>query len=250
MTGRGAEESLPLRKRDATALMVLIPGETGMEERGHEPLEERLLHRMLFFSDAVFAIVMTLLVLELRPPQAEAVAQNAEALWEMASHLGAFAFSFAVISIFWLAHMNATRQLARFDWATAVVNLVCLFPVCLLPFLSAWLGDGFNDPFSWGLYSGLLVATSAANIALVLVTTRDGGRLMISPVDRRDRAFRIVRAASPGLAFLLSLLVLASGHLHVAQFCPVLIPGILWLAGRLLGKKAAGAQVPTDAAAG
>ena len=217
-----------------------------MEERGHEPLEERLLHRVLFFSDAVFAIVMTLLVLELRPPQAGAETQDAEAIWEMASHLGAFALSFAVISIFWLAHMNTTRQLAHFDWPTAMVNLVFLFPVSLVPFLSAWLGRSFNDPFSWSLYSGLLVAISAANVALVLVASRGGGRLMAHRVEARDRAYRVLRAASPGLGFLAGLAVTATGHLHVAQFCWLLVGPIIWLAGRLLGPRAPAPEAAAD----
>jgi len=221
--------------------------EGGMDRGSHETLEERL-HRLLFCSDAVFAIVLTLLVLELHPPEAEAAAQNGEALREMASHLGAFALSFAVIGIFWLAHMNTTRQLVVFDWPTAVVNLIVLFPVCLLPFLSAWLGHGFNDPFSWGLYCGLLVATSAANVALVLVSTRGGGRLMARPVRGRDRALRVARSASPGLGFLTSLLLLAMGHLHVAQFCWLLIPLFLWLARRLFGPRADPVRAPPEAA--
>ena len=219
-----------------------------MDRASHETLDERLLHRLLFFSDAVFAIVLTLLVLELRPPEAEAAAQNGEAIREMASQLGAFAQSFAVIGIFWLAHMNTTRQLAVWDWPTAVVNLVFLFPVCLLPFLSAWLGHGFNNPFSWALYCGLLVATSAANIALVLVSTRGGGRLMAAPLSGRDRALRVARSASPGLGFLTSLLVLAMGHLHVAQFSWLVIPLFMWLGQRLFGRRAEPVRAPPEAA--
>jgi uncharacterized membrane protein len=129
-----------------------------------------------------------------------------------------------------------------------VVNLVFLFQICLLPFLSAWLGHGFDNPFSWGLYCGLLIATSVANIALVLVTTRGGGRLMAAPVSARDRAFRVARSASPGLAFLTCLLVLAAGYLHVSLFCWLLIPLFLWLSRRLFGARAEPVRAPPKTA--
>ena len=56
----------------------------------HENLDERLLHRMLFFSDAVFAIVLTLLVLELKPPEGGSVAEQARALAALTPRLFAF----------------------------------------------------------------------------------------------------------------------------------------------------------------
>src|SRR3954470_22748663 len=90
-------------------------GEARMARAAHENLEERLLHRMLFFSDAVFAIVMTLLVLELKPPEGLGEA-NAETLRHALPHIEAFAFSFLIIAVFWTAHLNITRNLARFDW--------------------------------------------------------------------------------------------------------------------------------------
>jgi hypothetical protein len=58
------------------------------------------------------------------------------------------------------------------------VNLVFLFPGLSAAVPIGLARPGFNNPFSWALYCGLLVATSAANIALVLVSTRGGGRLM------------------------------------------------------------------------
>src|SRR5205809_1973061 len=90
----------------------------------HETLEERMLHRALFFTDAVFAIVLTLLVLDLKPPLGVTATRG---LTEMAGHLASFALSFTIISIFWLAHMNTTRRLIHFDWPVAIANLVFLF---------------------------------------------------------------------------------------------------------------------------
>ena len=102
----------------------------------HETDDERLLHRMLFFTDAVFAIVLTLLALELRPPQ---TGDAQEALREIGYHLFNFSMTFAVVAIFWVSHMSTMRRLTRFDWPTTVINLVFMAPICVLPFASSLL---------------------------------------------------------------------------------------------------------------
>lgn len=199
----------------------------------HENLEERLLHRMLFFTDAVFAIVLTLLVLELKPPQIDAGPD-----WRgLANHLFSFAMSFAIIGVFWIAHMNTTRRLAHFDWLTLLANLLFLFPICLLPFISSWLGMGFNNPLTWGLYCALLVGSSAGNVVLVLVMSRGGGRLVDGGITGRERAYRVARAASPGLAFGVGLALVAAHQLRLAEYCWVLIGLNFWLAGLLFKPK-------------
>lgn len=198
-----------------------------MARESHENLDERLLHRMLFFTDAVFAIVLTLLVLELRPPTGATPAEQAAGVREMAPRLFAFALSFAIVGIFWLAHMSTTRRVARFDWPTAVINLVFLLPICLVPFASAWLGEGIGMALAWTNYAWVMIATSSANVAVVWLTTRDAGRLLASPISAAERVYRLSRAASPGVAFLIGLVLLATGHLAYARWCWLLIPLLL-----------------------
>lgn len=194
----------------------------------HENLDERMLHRMLFFTDAVFAIVMTLLVLDLKPPQGVGAL---DALAAMRSHLVAFAMSFAIIAIFWVAHMNTTRRLMRFDWPVALANLVFLFPVCLIPFVTAW---GFNSQGAWAAYCGDMVAISAANVALTLIASRHKGRLE-GGLTTRIRLARSSRAAAPGLAFGAGLILLATGQLQLSFLCGALIPLFLWASARIFG---------------
>jgi uncharacterized membrane protein len=88
-----------------------------------EPGSHRLLERMLFFSDAVFAIVLTLLVLDLRLPAGITDANLLRGVLAMAPKLVAFATTFALVSVFWIAHVTLTRRLLEFDWAAAWVNL-------------------------------------------------------------------------------------------------------------------------------
>ena len=216
----------------------------------HENLDERLLHRMLFFSDAVFAIVLTLLVLELKPPEGGSVAEQARALAALTPRLFAFALSFAIIGIFWVAHMSTTRLLARFDWPTAVANLAFLLPVCLVPFASAWLGEGIGTRVAWAAYAVIMVATSSANVAVVLISSRDGGRLLATPTPPGERLYRASRAASSGLAFLVGLVLLAFDQVRWAQWCWVLIPIFLWARERLheRGQRRAAAKPAKSAA--
>jgi hypothetical protein len=199
-----------------------------MAQRVHEDLDERALHRLLFFTDAVFAIVMTLLVLELRPPEGDAAAQVA-ALFAMGGKFFAFALSFAILGIFWVAHLATTRRLRVFDWPTTVANLTFLFPICLLPFVSRWVGERTLSIPAWSAYSVVLIACSAGNIAIVLVQSRGGGRLLAEPVSAHERLYRVGRAGTPGLAFLIGLLGAGAGRVEIAQFCWVLIPPFMIL---------------------
>lgn len=199
-------------------------------------MDHRLLHRMVYFTDAVFAIVLTLLVLELRPPEGLAGPMRAHAMQEMVYHLVSFAMSFALVAAFWLAHLSVTRRMIHFDWPTAVVNLFFLFPICLIPFVSAWLGGGFGDDFTWAMYCWALVATSIANIVLVMVVSRGSGRLL-SGFSPRERNFRIVRASSPGVAFGAGLILGQMGQQVASQYCFVLIPVVMIASSLLFGVK-------------
>ncbi|HEY8004468.1 MAG TPA: TMEM175 family protein [Phenylobacterium sp.] len=199
----------------------------------HETIDERLLNRVIFFTDAVFAIVLTLMVLDLKPPPFASPMGRAQALQGMASHFMALTLSFFVIGVFWIAHLATTRRMRRFDWATAVANLFFMFPICLLPFATAWWGRDPTAPFPWGMYCGIMVACSLANLALVLTVSRDGGRLL-GGISRGERLYRSVRAASPGIAFGIGLVLMAAHQLALAQFCWVLIPAQLLVYGRTI----------------
>jgi uncharacterized membrane protein len=202
----------------------------------HETIDERLLNRVIFFTDAVFAIVMTLMILDLRPPDFTSLAGNSQALQSMVSHFFALIMSFVVIGVFWIAHLATTRRVRHFDWPTAVANLVFMFPVCLIPFATAWWGRDLNAPFPWGMYCGIMVTSSLGNLALVLTVSRDGGRLM-GGVSRRERLYRAARAVSPGIAFGLGIALLIVGHLHLSQFSFVLIPVQIAIYSRFLRPK-------------
>jgi len=202
-------------------------------------LDSRMTHRLLFFTDAVFAIVLTLLVLELKPPESWHEA-TAETLAHSAPHIAAFMFSFLIIGVFWIVHMNTMRRLAHFDWPTALANLLFLLPVCLLPYATAWLGADPGGAFTWVLYSWVMVAISAANMIIVLTAYRGGGKNIVGGAPRREVAYRLLRAASPGLAFGSGLLVQAAGYVIPAHFTwAVVIPLGFVIAERFVKPKAA-----------
>jgi uncharacterized membrane protein len=203
----------------------------------HETIDERLLNRVIFFTDAVFAIVMTLMILDLRPPDITSLAGNDAALQSLAEHFFALIMSFLVIAVFWVAHLATTRRLRHFDWLIAVANLVFMFPICLIPFATAWWGRDLNAAFPWGMYCGIMVASSLGNLGLVLTVTRGGGRLM-GGITGRERLYRAARAISPGVSFGLGIVLLFMGHLHLSQFSFVLIPVQIIVYSRLFNAKA------------
>lgn len=150
--------------------------------------DARMVDRMLFFSDAVFAIALTLLVLELRPPHAEPgeeVALRAN-VGGLISHFAAFVISFALAGGWWLVHLNAARQLQHFDWPTAICNLVFLLWIALLPFAAAFFGVNFWSAASLAVYWVINAGAALSMTLLWLTMSRDRGRL-IGGVTGRQR---------------------------------------------------------------
>lgn len=199
-------------------------------------IDARMVHRFVFFSDAVFAIVLTLLVLELRPPASDV--SIARGLTELVPHFAAFAGSFAVIAIFWAAHMAVTRRMVIFDWPTAWANLAFLFAIALTPFGSALVGERGATGAAWQFYCAIMIGASLTQTLLWLCLSRGGGRL-INGVTWRERTFRTVRGLSTGIAFGVGFALVETQWNGYAVLCWVLILPIMGFASLLFGSKQA-----------
>ncbi len=114
-------------------------------------------HRIEALADGLFAIVMTLLVLELKVPDLPKSVSSAEIMHELAPMwrvFFSFVLTFALASIFWMTQqtiLNATRTLDR---VAAALHLFALMFVSLLPFSTAMLGHYLGKPIGMGLYFG------------------------------------------------------------------------------------------------
>ncbi len=204
------------------------------DAEGDGPGDGRMISRMLFFSDAVFAIVLTLLVLELRPPVAESDAELLDAIIGLTPKFVAFFSSFALVAIFWASHMAITRKASAFDWPTAWLNLLFLSTIAVMPFVSGLIGEHGMLGTAWRAYCIALVTASLAQTALLLVLMRDKGRL-VSGMTARNRMWRVFRALSPGISFAIGLALSLQGQPTLSQFCWVLIPVVMVVARLLFG---------------
>lgn len=189
-------------------------------ETPEKHLEERVLSRMLFFSDAVFAIVLTLLALDLRLPDAPMPG----ALIELIPNLAAFIASFALISIFWAAHVSITRRLIAFDWPTLWCNLLFLLVITLMPVATVILGRGGTSGWTWVSYSAVIASASVTQTILFLCASRPGAGLM-TPMPTQEYWARLIRAISPGLAFGAGIALSFSSYAQWAPWCwTVMLP--------------------------
>ncbi len=199
--------------------------------------DARLADRMLLFTDAVFAIVLTLLALELRPPAVSVHGEAAllQGIADQARYFVSFIISFALGSAFWLAHLRTSRIITSFDWNTAIVNLIHLLTVALLPFAAGLLGQHISSATAFAGYSTVVMAVSFSGAWFWLTATRDKGRF-VGGIEWRPRLAGAVRSASIGLCFVVGLAATLYGEVFWARFCWVLMFPILLTARLIAGK--------------
>lgn len=114
--------------------------------------------RVVAFSDGVFAIAITLLVLALEIPRG--VSDLGQAISDRGDEFFAYGLSFAVIGSHWIAHHRFFGNLARFDGPLMVLNLVYLAFVALIPFSSSVLGSYAGESTAVITYAINMIAVS------------------------------------------------------------------------------------------
>ena len=106
------------------------------------------LERLAFFTDAVFAIAITLLILEIKVPKVQGEQHSDKLLWEsllsMIPEFIGFLVSFYVIGLYWFAHHSMTKYLVRTSRKLLWNNLLFLLPIILMPFSTDLLGESEN----------------------------------------------------------------------------------------------------------
>ncbi len=126
--------------------------------------------RIEAFSDGVFAIVVTLLVLELRVPHIPENFTSKDVVTELL-HLGpkfiSFALSFLVIAIFWVNHHQMFHSIEKTDRAFLWYNNLLLFCLSFIPFPTAFLGEYPTEMVSVMLY-GFAMFAAAVSFNLML----------------------------------------------------------------------------------
>lgn len=145
--------------------------------------------RLEAFSDGVFAIAVTLLILEVRLPQPGELHEG-EKLWDAIVHEWpaylAFATSFATILIVWVNHHTIFRLIQRTDHTLLLLNGLLLFTVTVIPFPTYVLAEYIREPgarTASTLYAGTFLAATIAFNLLWRYAIRSG-RLLARDADR------------------------------------------------------------------
>jgi uncharacterized membrane protein len=188
--------------------------------------------RVLAFSDGLFAIAMTLLVVGIAVPKiadAESVGDLADALADQGESLISFLISFLVIGRYWIAHHQMFSLLRAMDRGLIGLNLFYLLLIAFLPFPTALMGTYFDNPLAIGIYAVTAAAVSAMEVVLLAHAHRHDLLAKRMPED----LFRwgATTSLTPVAAFLLSVPVAFVGS-GLAVLCWVTVIPISILANR------------------
>ena len=142
---------------------------------------------MLAFSDGVIAILITILVLELRPPAGDHLAD----ILDEKSKLLAYLLSFLMVGIYWNNHHHLMQVVQTIDGRTLWANMHLLFWLSLMPLGTAWLGEQGVEPGPVAAYAIVLLGCAIAFmlLTLALLAIHESGSQLAQAIgsDRKGR---------------------------------------------------------------
>jgi uncharacterized membrane protein len=195
----------------------------------HELKKEFQLERMILFSDAVFAIAITLLVLEIRLPEFNrhtvTDGQLADALGELIPKFIGFMVSFMIIGLYWIIHHRTFGFVINYTRRLLWINLFFLFAIVLMPFstgfYSSYIVSGVKIPVI--VYTCNIVFLGVMNLVLWLYINKPSLNLT-EGISREEKRYYAFRASVPPFVFILMAIAYLYVNKRLAVWLPPLIP--------------------------
>ena len=141
-------------------------------------------NRLEAFSDGVFAIVITLLILDIRVPEVE-YEQLPGALIDLLPRISAYVMSFVIIGLYWIAHHHSFRLISKTDGVFLWLNTLLLLLVSFFPFPTSLMGRYPFQTIPILLYGINLIAANATGFVMILYIHRHR-ELVASGYKRSD----------------------------------------------------------------
>ena len=175
--------------------------------------------RLEAFSDGVLAVIITVMVLEMKSP----IGTRPAALKPVIPVFLSYVLSFVYIGIYWNNHHHLLHATQRVNGATLWANLHLLFWLSLVPFTTAWMGENHFDSWPVAVYGIVLLLAGIAYFILTraLITLHGQGSTLAMSIGR-DRKGKI------SIAIYATAIPLAFGKSWIAGACYVIV-AIIWL---------------------
>lgn len=176
-----------------------------MDEEVNEPSLE--LERIVFFSDAVMAIVSTILVIELAIPEMSAVELASEIpaiLLSLLPKFLSYALSFMIIGSFWVRHHVIFSYIRKYDYRLIWLNITFLLFLALIPFATGVLGTTVFVSASVIFYSGVVATASAVFLVMWEYASRNN-RLVAASLPKKTIQYEKRRSILTTTSFFLAI---------------------------------------------
>jgi len=157
--------------------------------------------RLEAFSDGVIAIIITIMVLELRAPHEG----SPEALRPLLPAFLSYVLSFVFVGIYWNNHHHLLQATRRVNGTILWANLHLLFWLSLIPVVTSWLGDSHFAPWPAAAYGGVMLFAGVAYYILSRVLVRHHGKdselAAAVGTDRKGQLSLVIYAVGIALSF-------------------------------------------------
>ncbi|MGY3054706.1 putative membrane protein [Pedobacter sp. UYEF25] len=214
-----------------------------MSEHG-DLKKEFQVERMVLFTDAVFAIAITLLVIEIRAPiilPYSSFSQTAEQLLELVPRFMGFIMSFFVIAIYWRSHHRLFSFLKSYDDKIIWLNFFFLFFIVLMPFSSSYYSENASFQLPYYFYSINVSMIGLLNYFMLSFIIKNRGRISEGldhiKTRRLARCRTLIVPVIFFFGFMLDLIMQPLGSIHyLSRWSPILIWPAIVLLNRHFGK--------------
>lgn len=183
--------------------------------------------RLEAFSDGVLAIILTIMVLEMKAPEETAF----DALIPVLPVFLSYVLSFIYVAIYWINHHHLFQATSTISTGVLWANMHLLFWLSLIPFVTSWLGENHLEPIPVAFYGGVLFMSAVAFRLLerTLIGSHDSQAPIVRTLDngRKEWVSIVVYLVSIPMAFV---------HIAISICCYVIMAAVWVIPAKRLEK--------------